>query len=140
MSFQLKRNWADIAWLRKRRTDRYKTICPLFSTPNIKTLIIYNNATPNKQNKFINFKIEIKYKNSYIININKFIYNLWIYIAEQSYDVNIQHLGQRSAFDFYLRSHDLEVNRDHLFSRDIHCTKFGNFQAKKAKEKKYGTI
>ena len=38
-----------------------------------------------------------------------------------------QHLGWRSA-DLDLWSHDLKINREHLLSKGIHCSKFSNYK------------
>ena len=54
------------------------------------------------------------------------------------------HLGQKvlsrifffkgQQFHLDLWQCDLKINRGHLLSRGIHCTKFGNFQAKRSKD------
>ena len=38
-----------------------------------------------------------------------------------------QHLGWRSA-ELDLWSHDLKINREHLLSKGIHCSKFSNYK------------
>ena len=48
--------------------------------------------------------------------------------------LSVQHIGLRPKIDSDPWSCDLKTNREHLLSRDIHWTKFGNFQPKGSKD------
>ena len=45
-----------------------------------------------------------------------------------------QHLCQNQHFSLEIWPYELKINREHILSRGIHCTKFGNFQWKESKD------
>ena len=76
------------------------------------------------------------------LNINRVIYSLVTSTVPslETFEQRGQeilsghHFYEEQKFDLDLWLCDLWVNREHLLPRGIHCTKFGNFQAKNLKE------
>ena len=74
----------------------------------------------------------LKFNMGHLLSISSTVPSLATFHQRGQEILNRRHLYKDQQFD--LGPCDLKINRGHLISRGIHCTKFGNFQMMESKD------